>query len=128
MSNELGHPPEVFGGGAFDVPALKPAQEGGLGSSSEPATDEVGSKEIAVRRLRAYSHQLLWLQPAFAGVVAQSHPHRRGLDLSFELGEPLALAQRLAVHGILEAGQLLLEVLDPGFQRLQVIRRGPAGR
>src|SRR5581483_8449389 len=61
------------------------------------------------------------LQPAFASVVAQGPAEHSRLDLSLELGDPLALSRRLAVHGILEALQELLQMRDPGLERAHVL-------
>ena len=56
------------------------------------------------------------LQPAFASVLAQGFSERCRLDLSLELGEPLALSLRLPVHGVLKSLQQLLQVSDALFQ------------
>ena len=61
---------------------------------------------------------LAQLQPALASALAQSPANRCGLDPILELGDPLALPRRLAVHRVLERLEQLLDVGDPGFQRL----------
>jgi hypothetical protein len=61
------------------------------------------------------------LQPALASVVAQGPAQGRRLDSGLELGDPLVLPPRLAVHGILKPLHELLQVSDPGLERVQLI-------
>ena len=72
------------------------------------------------------------LQPALASVLAQGPAEGRRLDPGLELGDPLALPHRLAMHGILQPLHELLQVRDPSLERTQLIlpntaRGGPRG-
>jgi hypothetical protein len=61
-------------------------------------------------------------EPALAPVSVQGDAQRGRLGPGFELVDPLVLSRLLAMHGVLETHQKLLQMRDPRFQRLDRAR------
>src|SRR5437879_285361 len=100
------------------------ADAGPKRAASRPAapttlTNVAGRSERSARRLDS--------ETAVARVPAERPGQLGRLDLSFERGDSVGLAARLAVDRILQSLQHLLQMRDPLLERVQVVLARVAG-